>query len=65
MEIQEKKLKQLLKSALREAIHEERTLFYDLLSEIIEDIGLAKAIDEGKKARRVRKEDIYKILKVQ
>ena len=65
MEIQEKKLKQLLKSALREAIHEERTLFYDLLSEIIEDIGLAKAIDEGKKTRRVRKEDIYKILKVQ
>ncbi|MBI4546428.1 MAG: hypothetical protein HY707_00500 [Ignavibacteriae bacterium] len=63
MEIQEKKLKRLLKSAMREAIHEERTLFYDLISEIIEDIGLAKAIDEGKKTKKVPKEEIYKILR--
>jgi hypothetical protein len=65
MEIQEKKLKQLLKSALREAIHEEKTLFYDLLSEVIEDIGLARAIDEGKKTKKVRKEEIYKILRAE
>ena len=65
MEIQEKKLRRLLKVALKEAIHEERDLFYDLLSEIVEDIGLSRAIDEGRRLRKVPKEKIYKILKAE
>ena len=65
MEIQEKKLRRLLKVALKEAIHEERDLFYDLLSEIVEDIGLSRAIDEGRRSRKVPKEEIYKILKAE
>lgn len=57
MEIQEKKLKRLRKSALKEAIGEERTLLYDVFSEIIEDMGLARAIEEGKKSTKVKRAD--------
>ncbi len=58
----ESKLKQLLKSAIVELLQEQKEVFSDLLTEVIEDIALAKAIEEGKSTELVSREAIFKIL---
>jgi hypothetical protein len=42
--IDDLKLKQLLKTAIVELLQERKEIIYDLLTEIIEDIALEKAI---------------------
>jgi Fe2+ transport system protein B len=55
-------LKQTLKEAIVEIITENKEEFSDLIAEIIEDIALSKAIEEGEKTDLVDKESILKIL---
>lgn len=43
----EERLKDLLKSALVEALEENRRLVQDIVEEALEDIALARAIDQG------------------
>ena len=62
MELQEKKLKKMMKVAFKEALHEERKLVYDVMAEVMEDIALSRAIDEGKRTKIVDQEEIFKIL---
>jgi hypothetical protein len=56
------KLKQLLKSAIVELLQERKEIVYDLLAEIIEDIALEKAIQEGENTEPVSREAIFNIL---
>jgi len=63
MELQEKMLKRMMKNAIKEALHGERKLMYDVMAEVVEDIALARAIDEGKSTKNVGREDIFKILR--
>lgn len=56
------KLKQLLKSAIVELLEKRKEIVYDLLAEIIEDIALEKAIQEGENTEPVSREAIFKIL---
>ncbi|MDI6803301.1 MAG: hypothetical protein QME58_05575 [Bacteroidota bacterium] len=65
MEIQEKKLKQILKSAIKEAIQEEKAFIHGVVAEAMEDYGIAKAIDEGSKSKKISQKEIYKILKAE
>ena len=60
--IDESKLKQLLKTAIVELLQERKEIVYDLLAEIIEDIALEKAIEEGENTEPVSRETIFNIL---
>jgi hypothetical protein len=60
--LNEIKLKELLKVAIVEVLQEQKEVFSDLLAEIIEDIALEKAIKEGEKTELVSREAIFKIL---
>ncbi len=60
--LDESRLKDLMKTAILEVLQEQKEVFYDLLAEIIEDIALEKAIEEGKNTEPVSREAIFKIL---
>ena len=58
-------LKTLLKVAIVEILQEQKEVFTDLIIEAMEDIALAKAIEEGESTEIVSRETIFKILKQQ
>jgi hypothetical protein len=58
----ENQLKELLKVALVEVLQEQKDLFSDLFAEAMEEIALAKAIEEGEMTELVSREAIFKIL---
>ena len=60
--IDESKFKELMKQALVEALEDRKEMIYDMLSEVIEDIGLAHAIKEGEATESVGKQEILDIL---
>ena len=61
----EKEAKALFKEALVELLEERRDLFLDVLVEAIEEVGLANAIQEGRKNEFVSEEQILAILRAQ
>ena len=60
--LDEKQFKDLLKQALVELFEERRELFSAIVSEALEDIGLANAIREGRKNDFMSREEIDAIL---
>lgn len=60
--LDETKLKELLKTALLELIQEEQELFSELLSDVIEEIGMINAIKEGENTEVVSQKEIFQIL---
>jgi len=60
--VETNQLKQTLKEAILEIITENKEEFYDLITEIIEDTVLSKAIEEGEKTELVERESIFAIL---
>jgi ribosomal protein L12E/L44/L45/RPP1/RPP2 len=62
LEIKEERLKNLLKSAVVEALEERREFVRDLMMEALEDIAMARAIKEGAATRTVDPAEVYKIL---
>lgn len=60
--IDEAKLKDLLKSAIVEAIEEHRDLVRDIVEEAMEDVAIARAIDEGLATDTVPREEVIAIL---
>ncbi len=58
----EEKLKDLLKSALVEALKENRDLVQDIVEEAIEDIALARAIEQGLGSEPVSRDEVFAIL---
>jgi len=59
--IEETRLKELLKSAIVEVLEERRDLVVDLFEEAIEDVALARAIEEGQKSAVMSREEVLKI----
>ena len=55
-------LKTLLKIAIIEILQEQKEVFTDLIIEAMEDIALAKAIEEGESTEIVSREAIFNIL---
>lgn len=45
----EKKTKELLSEVLVEMIQDKREVFYEIVAEALEDVGLANAIKEGRR----------------
>ncbi len=60
--IDERRIKQLLKEALVEVLEERKDLLYELLAEVMEDIALVHAIQEGENTEPVSKQEVVKLL---
>ena len=60
--IDEEKLKDLLKSALVEALEEHRGLVQDIVEEAMEDIALARAIERGLSSESASRDEVFAIL---
>ena len=60
--IDDQTLRVLLKEALIEVLEERPGLFRDILTEAVEDIGLARAIKEGESTAVVSKDAVLKAL---
>ena len=61
-QIDEAKLKQILKEALIEALEEKKDVFHELIVEAIEDIGMINAIRKAQNTETVSKQEIFDIL---
>jgi len=60
--IDDGKLKQLLKEAVIEALEEKKSIFHDLMLEVLEDLALVHAIKEGEDTETISKQEILDIL---
>lgn len=60
--IDEAKLKDLLKAAVVEALHEHRDVVKDIVEEAMEEIALTRAIDEGLSSESVPRAEVLTIL---
>jgi len=63
--ISETKAKELLKEVIIELAQERRDLFFEIILEAIEEIGLANAIRQGRQNEFVSEESIIAILEGQ
>ncbi len=61
--IDESKMKALLKDTLIEMMQNKKGIFYKIVAESIEEIGLANAIKAGRKNKFVNEAKIVEILK--
>ena len=57
--IDEKQTKELLKAVIVELIEEQPKVFGDILLETLEDVGLARAIQEGRRDDFVSEESVF------
>ena len=60
--ITEEKTKEILTEILIEMMQNKRELFYEIVIEALEDIGLANAITEGLNSEFVPEEEVFAIL---
>ncbi len=63
VEIDEGKLKELLKDILVKMFEERREEIYEIFLEVIEDVGLVNAIREGRQNELVERDRIMELLK--
>ena len=60
--LKDQELKAILEEVLLKIVMEKRELFKEIMEEIIEDVALTKAIEEGRKDEFVSKDEIMEIL---
>jgi hypothetical protein len=60
--IDDTQVKQLFKAAIVEVLEERADLFHQVFLEAWEDIGLARAIEEGLQTETVSREEVFKLL---
>ena len=60
--IDDKKIKDLLKQAIFEALEERRDVFYELIVEVMEDFAMVHAIQDGEDSGSISRSDIFRIL---
>lgn len=63
--INETQAKALVKEALIELLQEKRDIFFEVVLEVFEEIGLANAIREGRKNDLVSENEIMNLLRAQ
>jgi len=64
-QINQAQLKELLKAAIVEVLEERRDLISDLIEEALEDLALARAIEEGESTDIVSRDEVFKLLEGQ
>jgi hypothetical protein len=55
-------LKDVIKAAVTEALEERQDLLYEAIEAAIEDLAFSRAIKEGEKTHKVKREEVFKIL---
>jgi hypothetical protein len=58
----EEKLKDLLKTALVEALEENRELVQDIVEEAMEDFAMTRAIEQGLTSKPISRDEVFAIL---
>lgn len=61
--ISEKRTKELMTEVLSEMMHDKREVFYEIVLEALEDVGLANAIKDGRKNDYASEDEVMEILK--
>ncbi len=62
MDPSNEEMKQVLKEALTETLHEQRGLLHEVFAEVLEDFALAEAIREGRQTERVERNEVFDVL---
>ncbi len=62
LSINESKMKELLKEALIEMMKDKKEIFYEIVKEAIEDVGMANAIKEGRQNKFVEEQRIIETI---
>ena len=60
--LDEARVKELFKQAILELFQEQRDLLYDLFVEVLEDLALVNAIQEGESSETVSRAEVFQIL---
>ncbi len=60
--IDEVRIKQWIKEALVEVVEERKDVLYELLTEVMEDVAMVHAIQEGETTRPVHKQEVLALL---
>ncbi len=60
--VDETRLKELFKEALVELLQERKDFFQDLVVEAIEDVALARAIEEGENTPIAPRDEVFEVL---
>jgi len=60
--IDDSRLKKLMKQAIIEAIEEKKDIVQDLFMEVMEDIALVRAIEEGETSGNVSRSEVFNVL---
>ena len=58
-ELDNEAMKQILKEALTETLHEQRELLHEVFAEVLEDFALIEAIREGQRTERVGRDEVF------
>jgi hypothetical protein len=62
MSVSETQLKDLVKAAMAETLVEQRALLREIVEEVIEDMALSRAIEEGMKSPVVTRDEVFAAL---
>ena len=62
LNLDDEQTKTLLKQALLEMLQEKNEFLYDALAEVLEDLALAEAIEEGLTSEPASREEVFQIL---
>ncbi len=60
--IDEERMKELFKDALVELLDERKDLLRELFADALEDVALARAIEEGAGGREISRREVFDIL---
>lgn len=60
--VDEGRIKQWFKEVLLEVLEERKDILYELIAEVMEDIALVHAIQEGENTKPVGKQEVLKLL---
>lgn len=58
----EERLKNLLKAAVVEVFEERKDLLHEAVADALEDVALARAIEEGERTKTVTRADVFSVL---
>jgi hypothetical protein len=60
--VDEEKMKNLMKATLVEVLEERRDLVREIVEEALEDIALARSIDQGLESESVSRSEVFAVL---
>ena len=60
--LEDERLKGLLKAALVEVLEERKDILRDLIEETLEDIALARAIEQGQRTGEATRGEVFSLL---